>query len=67
MSRQIGVALGVAFLVAVLGTPSPADAVDRFASGWTVMAVASALAACAFAAIGRTGGAPAAAPVARTA
>ena len=67
MSRQIGVALGVAFLVAVLGTPSPGEAVDRFASGWTVMAVASALAACAFAAIGRTGGAPAAAPVARTA
>ena len=33
MSRQIGAALGVALLVAVLGTPSPADAVDAFQDG----------------------------------
>jgi MFS family permease len=52
MSRQIGVALGVAILVAVLGTPSPAEAVDRFADGWTVMVVVALAAAAAFAAIG---------------
>jgi hypothetical protein len=53
MSRQIGVALGVATLVAVLGTPSPAEALDRFADGWAVMVVAALAAAAAFAAIGR--------------
>jgi EmrB/QacA subfamily drug resistance transporter len=54
MSRQIGVALGVAMLVAVLGTPSPDEALDRFADGWTVMLVAALGAAAAFAAIGPT-------------
>ena len=33
MARQIGAALGVAMLVAVLGTPSPADVVEAFAAG----------------------------------
>jgi EmrB/QacA subfamily drug resistance transporter len=62
MSRQIGVALGVAMLVAVLGTPSPAEAVDRFADGWTVMLAVALAAAAAFAAIGR----PASTPVPTT-
>ena len=53
MSRQIGVALGVAILVAVLGTPSPGEALDRFADGWMVMVVVALGAAAAFAAIGR--------------
>jgi EmrB/QacA subfamily drug resistance transporter len=52
MSRQIGVALGVAILVAVLGTPSPADAIDRFADGWAFMAGTAVAGALAFAAIG---------------
>jgi hypothetical protein len=51
MSRQIGVALGVAILVSVLGTSS-GDAVVRFSDGWAVMAAAGLLAAGAFAAIG---------------
>jgi hypothetical protein len=39
MSRQLGSALGVAILVAVVGTPAPADAVDAFRAGvWIVVA-----------------------------
>jgi EmrB/QacA subfamily drug resistance transporter len=52
MSRQIGVALGVATLVAVLGTPSPGEALARFQDGWAVMLVAAIAAAVAFAALG---------------
>jgi EmrB/QacA subfamily drug resistance transporter len=55
MSRQIGVALGVAILVAVLGTPSPADAVDRFDDGWTVIAIFATAAAVAFVSLGPSG------------
>jgi EmrB/QacA subfamily drug resistance transporter len=44
MSRQIGVAVGVAILIAVVGTPAPGDAVSAFADAWTVI-VACALAA----------------------
>jgi EmrB/QacA subfamily drug resistance transporter len=53
MSRQIGVALGVAVLVAVLGTPAPGEALDRFQDAWAVMAIAALAAAFSFAAIGR--------------
>jgi EmrB/QacA subfamily drug resistance transporter len=52
MSRQIGSALGVALLVAVLGTPSPAQAVDAFKDAWWMMVVAAALSALSFAAVG---------------
>jgi MFS family permease len=52
MSRQIGVALGVATLVAVLGTPGPGEALDRFQDGWAVMLVTAVASAVAFAALG---------------
>ncbi|MCW2983386.1 MAG: major facilitator transporter, partial [Conexibacter sp.] len=52
MSRQIGSALGVALLVAVLGTPSPAEAVDAFKDAWWMMIVAAAGSAVSFAAVG---------------
>jgi hypothetical protein len=44
MFRQIGAALGLATWVAIVGTPSPADAVDAFASGWAFMSVTAVLA-----------------------
>jgi EmrB/QacA subfamily drug resistance transporter len=52
MSRQIGSALGVALLVAVLGTPSPADVVGSFDDAWWMMIIAAAGAAVSFAAVG---------------
>ncbi|HWI73420.1 MAG TPA: MFS transporter [Baekduia sp.] len=52
MSRQIGSALGVALLVAVLGTPSPAEVVDAFKDAWWMMIAAAALSAASFVAVG---------------
>jgi EmrB/QacA subfamily drug resistance transporter len=52
MSRQIGSALGVALLVAVLGTPSPAEVVGTFKDAWWMMIGAAALSALSFAAVG---------------
>jgi EmrB/QacA subfamily drug resistance transporter len=52
MSRQIGSALGVALLVAVLGTPSPGDVVDTFKDAWWMMVGAAALSAVSFVAVG---------------
>lgn len=43
-SRQVGAVLGIAILVAVLGTPAPADAVDTFHDAWTLMAIPAAAA-----------------------
>jgi EmrB/QacA subfamily drug resistance transporter len=48
MSRQFGIALGVAILIAVLGNPDNAHALTAFRRGWEVMlggALASAIAA----------------------
>jgi uncharacterized protein (TIGR00369 family) len=62
MSRQIGAALGVAVLIAIIGTPAPGEAVDAFANGWTFIALTSVGAALAAAALGRVqvvGAAPA--------
>jgi EmrB/QacA subfamily drug resistance transporter len=36
MARQIGAALGIALLVAVIGTPSPGHVVDAFQPVWTL-------------------------------
>jgi MFS family permease len=44
MSRQLGTALGVAILVAVIGHPAPGAALHAFRGGWTFM-IASALGA----------------------
>jgi len=48
MTRQFGIALGIAILIAVLGTPRAADVLPAFRSVWAVivgLAVASAIAA----------------------
>jgi MFS family permease len=52
MSRQIGAALGVAVLVAIVGTPAPADAVAALGHGWLFMAGAMAAASLAMLATG---------------
>jgi EmrB/QacA subfamily drug resistance transporter len=44
MFRQIGAALGLASWVAIVGTPSPGDAVDAFGLGWAFMSVTAVLA-----------------------
>ncbi len=53
MARQVGSALGVAILVAVLGTGVPAFA--SFQSGWMISALGGISAALAFAALGAPG------------
>ena len=65
MSRQIGAALGVAVLVAIVGTPAPREAVAAFGHGWLFVAGAMAAAALALLATGPARvrvSAPAAAP-----
>jgi hypothetical protein len=49
----MGAVLGVSLLVAVLGTPSPADAVATFHEAYLLMAVLGALAAAVALGLGR--------------
>jgi EmrB/QacA subfamily drug resistance transporter len=44
-ARQIGAVLGVAIIVAIVGTPSPGAAPGAFDDGWTVMAIVTLAAA----------------------
>ena len=53
MTRQFGIALGVAVLVAVLGAPRGAEILGAFRTGWEVMAATAVASAIAAVAIGR--------------
>ncbi|WP_052337242.1 DHA2 family efflux MFS transporter permease subunit [Nocardioides alkalitolerans] len=52
-ARQLGAVVGVAVLVAVLGEPAPADALDAFHRSWLV--VAATATACAVLSLGLAG------------
>ena len=52
-ARQLGAVLGVAVLVAVLGTPGPTEALAAFHHSWAVIAAAAA--ACAVVSLGLAG------------
>ncbi|HEX9476684.1 MAG TPA: MFS transporter [Candidatus Dormibacteraeota bacterium] len=58
MTRQFGIALGVAILIAVLSSADGAGALAAFRNGWAVMMGASIASAFAAVAIGRIKGAP---------
>ncbi len=58
MTRSFGIALGVAILIAVLGTPRGAEILGSFRAGWEVMAGLAFASAIAAVAIGRLGAAP---------
>jgi EmrB/QacA subfamily drug resistance transporter len=58
MTRQFGIALGIAVLIAVLGTPRSTEILGSFRSGWVVIAGIAFASAIAAAAIGRLRAAP---------
>ena len=51
--RQIGAALGISLLIAVVGTPAPGDALAAFHRAWTLIALTGGVAAAAALALGR--------------
>ena len=53
--RQVGAAIGVAILIAVLGTAAIGGTADEFDKGWAVIAIASTLAGIVALGIGRAG------------
>ena len=53
IARQLGAVLGVALLVAIVGTPSPAELADAFDRGWSFAAACFAAAAVGALVIGR--------------
>ncbi len=63
MSRQLGIALGVAIFVAVLGTPAPGAVLGAFQAGWEFQIAAALLGALAGLGIGQVGPAVSPAPV----
>ena len=52
-SRQIGAVLGIAVLVAVIGTPRPEDAIATFHTAWVLMAIPATAAGLMALALGR--------------
>jgi EmrB/QacA subfamily drug resistance transporter len=58
MTRQFGIALGVAILIAVLGTPRGPEILGSFRAGWEVMAGLAFASAIAAAGIGRLSAVP---------
>jgi EmrB/QacA subfamily drug resistance transporter len=60
-ARQLGAVLGVSMLVAVLGTPAPAQAVAAFERTWTAIGIVSLAAAIASLALRRASSTPPAA------
>jgi hypothetical protein len=52
MARQIGAALGIAILVAVIGTPEPGHVLDAFRPVWRVEILAALGAGIAMLAVG---------------
>jgi hypothetical protein len=52
MARQIGAALGIAILVAVIGVPAPGHVVDAFKPVWRVEALTCLAAGVAMLAVG---------------
>jgi EmrB/QacA subfamily drug resistance transporter len=53
MARQLGIALGVAVLIAIFGHPAPDQVLSHFHHGWVFMAVAAGAGAFAAARMGR--------------
>jgi pseudouridine-5'-phosphate glycosidase len=51
--RQIGAVLGISTLIVLLGTPTPANAVDLFHRAWALIATTGAVAAVIGLALGR--------------
>jgi MFS family permease len=62
MSRQLGAAIGVAILVAILADPAPNALLDRLRDGWDFTAATGFAAAAISAAIGSAGRTPAPEP-----